>query len=646
MKQRLDLSVQTLSRPSTGAFDTRPRAVRRWVAELPIAHIDETAQRLWHALGETNRLAVSPANRFHLLEAFGPKAALVLDHLRRRYANQPLPLGAGAERAAAQAVDLLVEFLRGYRTLLTQIAPKGKDIGRWRRFWYRRELRNALHRFIHYGGALLDVYRAIHQPPPAGLWKRVNRCYHLAEVYGFLKVRVPLPGDTKHRTRIDETYRQVLLLSLLPTDVLTPAQSGEIAASLAEWVKLSIITTPPFTANKQVYAVRLTRDGGAIGTGTLDEQGLTSPNSRGLDVSALRTALEKRLARGGRGRRWRREKTLSPETVQLLLDSWCSERQRSEQREVLAGQAEVIIGLAALNHLLGDHHAPPQEDPSSPSKREISLVPEPDDAGQLMGARKKDVDVWQSVYIDPQKIRPVTPPTRDWRQQAKTVETYRSFTGRLLDSSDHGYCVRVDRGNVQHVAAGMLLAVRSSEQMPWQVGVIARLTAYGDEVELGARMVGEAPVAVVLHTRSGRGVSSFPAVLARDEKTRHLLIAPAVPAVREGELAVELGGHRVPVKRMGNGAHSRHVSLFVVDVLRADDAHYLEVQPEMPGTKVAPTATQPATPPASEHEEPPSSRVEQLMAATGMSREDAEFFLTAEAAHDTDPCPRLKHGEH
>ncbi len=645
MNQRLDLSVHTLAKPHASAFDTRPRAVRRWVAELPPANLDEMAQRLWHALAEVNHLAISPSRRLHLLEAFGPKAVLALGHLRRQYANQPLPLGSAAERAARQATDLLRELMRGYRTVLRQVAPD-KAITRWRRLWFGHALHAALHRFIHYGGHLLTVFQAIHRDAPPGLWKRVNRFYYLAEANGYAKARLPLPGESRQRTTPGEEYRRLLLSALLPADGLSPAQYGELAASLAEWVRLTRLTRPPFRPGEQRHVVRLSRDSGPLGISGIDEAVRTSPNSRGLRLVELEKVLKKRLARGGRGRFWRRESPLSPETLRFLADNWCSEHQRTERRHADGGAAEVIVGLAALNHLLGGQEAPAESATAAPAKREIGLAPEPDHHGHLVGSRAPKIDVWQSVYIDPAQVKPAVAPVHDWRQESKADATYRRVAGHLLDSSSHGCGVRVARDEVPHVAAGMLIAVQNGGEDVWQVGVVARLTSQGTDLELGVRLLGKAPVAAALHTRSPRGESRFPAVLIRDEQGRRLLIGPAVPAVREGELAVELGGPRIALKRLGKGAHSPHVAVFAVAAAQADEEALLEQHPE------AATVEPPRPPPAEEPvvarpscEVPPTARVEQLMTATGMTREDAEFFLAAEAAHDQDTPPRLKAGD-
>ena len=645
MNQRLDLSVHTLAKPHASAFDTRPRAVRRWVAELPLANLDEMTQRLWHALAEVNHLAISPSRRLHLLEAVGPKAVLALGHLRRQYANQPLPLGSGAERAARQAIDLLLELMRGYRTVLRQIAPD-KAITRWRRLWSGHALHAALHRFIHYGGHLLAVFQAVHRDAPPGLWKRINRFYYLAEVNGYATARLALPSEPRRRTTPGDEYRRLLLTALLSADSLTPAQSAELAASLPEWVKLTRLTRPPFRPDEQLHVVRLSHDSGPLGFSGIDEAARTSPNSRGLRMVELEKVLKKRLARGGRGRFWRRESPLSPETLRVLADNWCSEHQRTEQRRADGGAAEVIVGLAALNHLLGGRAVSAEAATPAPAKREISLAPAPEHHGHLVGSKAPKIDVWQSVYIDPAQVKPAVAPVHDWRQESKADETYRRLPGRLLDSSRHGCGVRVARDEVPHVAAGMLIAVHGDTPSDWQVGVVARLTAQDTDLELGVRLLGEAPVAATLHTRSARGESRFPALLVRDERGRRLLIGPAVPAVREGELAVELGGRRIALNRLGKGAHSPHVAVFAVAAVQAAEEALLEQRPQSATDEPpsAPLAEKTADPRPS-CEIPPVARVEQLMAATGMTREDAEFFLAAEAAHDQGAPPRLKTGD-
>lgn len=647
MKQRLDLSVRDLARPSSSAFDTRRRAVTRWAAELPVANLDDMGQRLRHALAEVNGLAIPRARRLHLLETFGPKARMALDHLRRRYANQPLPLTA-ADGAAQQAIDLLSELMRGYRTLLGQIITDGKPLPIWRRVWLRDTLVLSLHRFIHYGGELLAVYQAMHCNPPEGLWKRINRCYLLAEAHGLTGLRVASPANAKMRTRINEEYRLLLLLSLIPVDGITPMQWRDVRANLKRWLGLTALARPPFVPGQQVYAVRLGRDGGPQPVSSLDDEALASQNTRALVITPLRTDLKTRLAREGRRRFWRRETTVAPEVLQFLLEHWCTEFTRAEQRDAREGPADVIVGLAALHHLLGGKATPVQQEESSSSDDipTLSLAPLPDAHGHHLGVRASAVDVWQSVYVDPQKVCPVPSAPQDWRTQTRIDETYRVLPARLVDRSGHGCGVRMTRDGVRSVATGMLIALRTAEDDTWNVGLIARVTAHSNAVELGVRLAGDAPVPAVLHTRSARGIGRFPAVIGRDDKGRRLLFAPAVPAVREGELVLELGEHPVPVRRVGNGAYARHVFVLAVEPLRPDDERHFDTVP----VKEVKAAEAPARP--ASHASAPVHKagtsaddpVERLMAATGMSREDAEFFLAAEAAHDEGVAPRLKSG--
>src|SRR5690554_8067256 len=64
-----ELKVPEQKTASLSFCDTTPKALRAWVAELPMANTGETSRQLYHAIIELNHLFLTPQPRIQYLEA-------------------------------------------------------------------------------------------------------------------------------------------------------------------------------------------------------------------------------------------------------------------------------------------------------------------------------------------------------------------------------------------------------------------------------------------------------------------------------------------------------------------------------------------------------------------------------------------------
>jgi hypothetical protein len=632
MKRTLDLNSAA---PAGGKapFDTRKRKVRRWAAELPTANLAELARRLNEALAQVNAQPTPTGRLFYFLEAAGPAAALVFPHLERQYAGQPLPLNEAGSRASSLAVEIRAGFLRGYRNVLRAIVPDKEEASGWRVLWYRRELVTTLHRFIHYGDGLLEIYRMLHNDAPEGVWRRVHRCYRLAAKQGIHRRQVREWGEKKRSSSVEHAYKRLILSALLPTGAIPPVQQREINATFDDWVRLVRLGTPAEGTEGVLYLTRLARDFGPLALAEVARETLESENTCLVHTGRLCETISKRQARGGKGRWWRREKQLTPETLTVLHDNWCTVHHRSEARVAIDIPAEVAMGLSALFYLAGGR--PSTGTTAAPRPAGPLLAKEHDvQGGQWLG-KTKGGDVWETIYGDAPRAKPAPNLAPAGGKLQHGEHEYSSVAGRMVDKSDHGVAVVIARSELRQAAVGMPAAVRSQGD-DWITGVIMRIKDRGDEMELGLRRLLTGAVPARLRVREGVRVSPpFDVIIGRTQEGRRAVAVPAVSALRTGDPEIELNGKPLPVGRGPVLVQSRYVDVFVLELSSTDAATAIEEAARAAAT--APRPQRQAAKPASAAApslagDAREQRVQKLMEETGLARADAEFIVEAEMA--------------
>lgn len=157
----LTLSLPPQQPYSQDAFDVAPKALKRWLSDLPWAHTGRTAHLVLEALACTNRMRLSPSERVRLLEELRAAGDFVQQGLRRHYVGHTFPLTAENQEVADLAATVCAEFATGYKRV-------AQDLSEHRSMVDRRPLALALQRSIRYLGRQLVVSCHAYSPCPPG----------------------------------------------------------------------------------------------------------------------------------------------------------------------------------------------------------------------------------------------------------------------------------------------------------------------------------------------------------------------------------------------------------------------------------------------------------------------------------------------
>ena len=97
------LNPQELHPPKTPrGFGADIEAVEAWIANLPLANVDETCRLVFNFLVELNTKELPLQQRFKVLELFRRPNQYLSDALKRHFVGAPFPLSGKANKAAAQ----------------------------------------------------------------------------------------------------------------------------------------------------------------------------------------------------------------------------------------------------------------------------------------------------------------------------------------------------------------------------------------------------------------------------------------------------------------------------------------------------------------------------------------------------------------
>jgi hypothetical protein len=194
--------------PQVGAegtinLETKPRQVKAWLDQLPLAEPVTSALELLKFLAACNRGDLADDRRQQVLDLLEPVLAKVLASLRTLYLPASQPLDARTQSLADMAGALLTEVAETYRLLIqSQLEPRFRLFGNdplpallRGRIGHLRQL------LIHHYETLAAV--------PTGLWLDLHSTYSLALKFGHADERPEQGGATT-----TDLYRGVLLLAV------------------------------------------------------------------------------------------------------------------------------------------------------------------------------------------------------------------------------------------------------------------------------------------------------------------------------------------------------------------------------------------------------------------------------------------------
>ncbi|HEB92921.1 MAG TPA: hypothetical protein ENI94_05540 [Gammaproteobacteria bacterium] len=533
------LTIPHQLQPGSDSFPTRPKQVETWVASLPMANIGECARQIYTALGEMNRLIISPQDRFKSLETLRPPLFVITETLKKHYIRQNLPLSPRNQKIAELAIQLNSEMAMGYKSVIEDTLAKS---------FSRLKMKSigiSIHRAMHYLSNMLLCAYQIYIHHPENTWLELNRLYLFAEENQLhdKKIKdVVAENDTPGST-IEDNYKQILLLALANPYGLRQHITGAIFKALREWAPACRIL--PFSGCEEIEGCTSINLNSDAAPGFFCDDGATNPVfCRHVDTSEMTRVISNGILSQGSG-----NNGIPDEVLKRLALTWGGKSRRAFSRTTSNNKITITLGLSATHHYIDEILRPLRVGVRSlcaDTIENINVQPvlgTPNDSMELdrpalytstpvFGISNIDdhtPDIWDPDYTYRASNATYSMSANEEDDRRRKEALFTPVDCKGVNESAGGYCllgrVEYDKDS-RRVQVGELVGLNDDTSDPKQfsIGIIRRIKSWKNGLELGIQKL--APCAEAIAT----------AAIPKDGETKKYnrsLILPELSGIKQ-----------------------------------------------------------------------------------------------------------------
>lgn len=487
----IDLHIPPRRLRGDSGFDCNPAAVERWIKDLPVANIGETARLVYNALTEINNAELDDKTRFAILELLRAPVTYLGDILPRRYTGSGFPLTAKTRKIARLVIELHSQMAIGYKIIVANsyLDEPGHA--------YTGRLSAAIHRALYYLDRILKTSYQTYSPAPDSTWKDIHQLYHYAEQSNLLlsPVKDQFNGHFD-KGNISDLYKQIILLAIATPSRLSQSQITRLSNALENWTsECRISALDKLNTQAGDFVIQLDSD-------TLPEHRVFndlnhSDTCRILDTSGLTTIIRDLISQATKQQADDNANAISPDMLHGLMISWGLVPKRSVPRTKKAAELHICFGLNCTHHIMsstrdiGSKNNPVLTKPVFPARSRFSTH-------AIRSLGEPEPDVWEMAYRDPLLNRPKEDPLLPERAEL----LYTSHKAVVANESAGGICLRWRTDAPSLTRVGELAGLSESvarDGSPWNVGAIRWLkNCNNDELEIGIQLISSVarPVAI------------------------------------------------------------------------------------------------------------------------------------------------------
>lgn len=521
------------------SFDTRPRKVKRWAADLPIANPGETIRQVFYALVEVNRLKIDAEDRFAFLQAIKEPAATVTAVLGKTFIAKSAPSPGKGLNVAKLLRELQVELAHGYKILLTEALGS-------------KERRQAVSvpqcvaaAMKHLCNVLVRSYQ-VYLPYPERIWRDLHTLYHLCEDRGSApQDSEKSQGDARLLDEARLDYRSILLLALASPYRLKQGEAEIVHNALHRWKCPVHMPSPGEPGAKDaLFCVDLGSD--TPPTYRLLYAQHPGTQLRILDAAEILQVLKAETVKlgGADAASVVSGYGLTLDLAKRLAQSWGTLPQRSHKRASSSRTVTVAVGLDAVYHLArGRPQATATPKFAPASTQNLTIEPAGSGMGETRDHRRSDQ--WGMV-VD----RAAAATFSETLRKDAEEPNFPIYTCDTLDESPAGASLRSSGMPPAGLRIGELVGLQDKKAGgPWSIGIVRWLQMPGEgKVEFGLQLLGpEARPVLTRHMEQNLRTSDrtkalmIPASAELDQAPS--LLTPTRP-YRTGDLLVIQSGGR------------------------------------------------------------------------------------------------------
>lgn len=330
------------------------KKVKQWVAGLAVGDAGKTSLVLYEKLDRLNSLEITPVHRFELLSLLQPPLDFALDTLKQSCMGGVAPLGIELRMAADLRMDIMVQIVKGYKTVLAQF----HDATITGQLLHKNTRAEALRSALFYLGEILLHSYMTYQSCPAYTWKELHGIYYYSVVNELQMARRTHGNDERQdRLGIVDLYKQILLLSLADPNSMLRGEVERVNSKLKNWLPLvDLVPIKGAVTAKSIFLIDAQSDEPPCAPYLSKKDKLDA--GWYLVTDKLKRMLKKRLAVAEASRLQGINITRPSDagTLRLLRKlraSWSQQIRSREVRDHASDVVEVICGLDSLYRIHG-----------------------------------------------------------------------------------------------------------------------------------------------------------------------------------------------------------------------------------------------------------------------------------------------------
>jgi hypothetical protein len=542
---KLDIPAQDLA--ALSFCRSEPDAIKAWVRTLPMANLGSVTRSLYQALGELNRIKLSPQQRFDILENLRHVVKFAYDGLKKHYLNQPVLLPEQPKKVALLSEALINRLVEGYRVVASQCQDKMRG--------FSLNKPNALMAAACYraiSDSRLNLLRSfqLYQPASTSLWLNIHQTYLAAEQFKLLQTDIAelIHHDTP--CRVHDSYIHINLLGCVKANQLRQEDIQLICDKSLEWVQYVHLSPISYESDK-AFIIDPMMDNPPV----YQKFYLGDFNShcRCLDTTKLIEHLKIKVDPELTGE----DTKLTHNLVNHIILAWGILSDRTFMRLESNDSLAICTGLSTTHFFVSGGISFNELIKSDSHEDEIE-----DKSFQVDAAGNKVVeDVWGSAFDS--KVRDhsthIELESIDYHVRSdgsspshgeNDKEKYHDFEASMINISPGGYCLEWPDEPPAQIRTGEIIGIKEKHHSAWSIGVI-RWVRQGDDggMRMGVELLSPtaAPYGAKVLSARGENTSEYMRVMVLPEIKSigqpMTMITPAV-SFKEGHKAVLIqSGH-------------------------------------------------------------------------------------------------------
>lgn len=485
-----------------------------WFSSLPLLNVRHLSSQIPQYIYKINRLPISDAQRFLILERLRPTVDYLYDSIIKQINSRNLYLSKEYRESEYLIRELIMGMAIGYQRLLFNIA-KQKPY-----FFSRNRYRLLAQRTMYYLGEQIRVSYMLSTTVPKQLWQYFNVSYAFSLYFRLNKGKITdqFAYHQNNKGSIEELYHRILLLAMISPYSLRNGELDQVYFGLEPWLN-DIKLTRTIKEQSSGYVLEIQSD---TGPSYVDEIKL-GKKSLIVDSSKLQNKLQTWLE-SGVVPKLADNKAMSTKLLKHLISNLdVSKRPVRKRLDCDGEQLEVIIGLQDI-HVFLEHVRAIVSDKTADLLADINKD-EGSEANNDWGRHLESS--WDAHQFYESSVSSTQYKAQN-RSEDRMKPSVRRHDFTIENESETSVCLSCNSLHGNGLCIGELMIIRRNDSVAWTLGVVLWMSLSDKELKVGLYLLSTKVDWVTVEKMGTNDDVSIDALwLAGDEQGDTLLLTRA-----------------------------------------------------------------------------------------------------------------------